>query len=105
MAQIKDIDMRIMGFQSTLQNEEDAITTLQTGKRCILVSLLMNMPGINSFMTPMYMWPGSMPPDRLPTASIARSISCPKNSGKRHGNWPDDTLMPKLWFQGITKMP
>ena len=32
MAQIKDIDMRIMGFQSTLQNEEDAITTLQTGE-------------------------------------------------------------------------
>ncbi len=30
-AQIKDCDMRIMGMQSTLQNEEDAITTLQTG--------------------------------------------------------------------------
>ena len=32
MAQIRDIDMRIMGFQSTRQNEEDAVTTLQTGE-------------------------------------------------------------------------
>lgn len=32
MAQIKDIDMRIMGLQSTRQNEEDAVTTLQTGE-------------------------------------------------------------------------
>ena len=32
MAQIKDIDMRIMGLQSTRQNEEDAVSTLQTGE-------------------------------------------------------------------------
>ncbi len=32
MAQIKDIDMRILGLQSTRQNEEDAVTTLQTGE-------------------------------------------------------------------------
>lgn len=32
MAQIKDIDMRILGLQSTWQNEEDAVTTLQTGE-------------------------------------------------------------------------
>ncbi len=32
MAQIKDVDMRIMGLQSTRQNEEDAVTTLQTGE-------------------------------------------------------------------------
>ncbi len=31
-AQIKDIDRRIMGLQSTRQNEEDAVTTLQTGE-------------------------------------------------------------------------
>ena len=32
MTQIKDIDMRIIGLQSTRQNEEDAVTTLQTGE-------------------------------------------------------------------------
>lgn len=32
MSQIREIDMRIMGFQSTRQNEEDAVTTLQTGE-------------------------------------------------------------------------
>ncbi|HAX93340.1 MAG TPA: hypothetical protein DCY25_05215, partial [Bacteroidales bacterium] len=32
MTQIKDIDMRIIGLQSTRQNEEDSVTTLQTGE-------------------------------------------------------------------------
>lgn len=31
-SQIQDIDRRIMGFQSTMQNEEDAIKTMQTGE-------------------------------------------------------------------------
>ena len=32
VAEMNDIDRRIMGFQSTLQNEEDAVKTLQTGE-------------------------------------------------------------------------
>lgn len=32
VSQINDIDMRIMGLQSTMQNEEDAVKTLQTGE-------------------------------------------------------------------------